>query len=82
MLDSSKDVDGIVETPPTTIDGGLWTNEEGLPGMLVAESAFWRSLLFEGASDVVLSLDEESFLVRRLRLVGGTGIGLSVESRF
>lgn len=82
MLDNSNDVDGIVETPPTTMDGGLCTNEEGLPGILVAKRVFWRSLLLEGASDVVLSLEEESFRVRRLRLVGGPGMGLSVDSLF
>lgn len=82
VLDSSNVVDGIVETPPTTIDGGLCTNEEGLPSILVFKSAFWRSLPLEGASDVVLSLEEESFLARRLRLACGTGTGLSVESLF
>ena len=64
------------------MDGGLCTNEEGLPGILVVKSTFWRSLLLEGASDVVLSLDEDSFLARRLRLAGGTGMGLSVDSLF
>lgn len=64
------------------MDGGLCTNEEGLPGILVVKRVFCRSLPFEGASDVVLSLEEESFLVRRFRLVGGTGMGLSVDSLF
>ena len=80
-LDNNNVVVGIVPTPPTTIDGGLCTNEEGLPNILVAGGNMTgRSLLLDGASDVVLSLDEDSFLALLLRL--GWGRGLSVESLF
>ena len=82
--DNNNDVEAIVPTPPTTMDGGLCANEEGLPGILVACWTACRSLLLEAASEVVLSFDEESFLARLLRFAwGGTFCkGVSVDSRF
>ena len=45
--------------------------------MAMAEGMMENSLPFEGASDVVLSLDEEGFLRRRLL---GFVLGLAAES--
>ena len=90
----NDDDDGRSSAPPVSIaspltlqpvwvvweDGGLLgVTEKGLRGML----AGWGggiSLALEGASDVVLSFDDESFLRRYFRLCWG--IETSVEGRF
>ena len=53
--------------------------EKGLRGILAAGGG-GISLALEGASDVVLSFDDESFLRRYFRLCWR--IGASVEGRF
>lgn len=88
------DDDGRSSAPPVSIaspltlqpvwvvweDGGLLgVTEKGLRGMLAAGGG-GISLALEGASDVVLSFDDESFLRRYFRLCWR--IGASVEGRF
>ena len=66
---------------PATVDGLLVTGKEGLAGTLTFGVArgCWVSLVCDGASDVVLSLEEDTFR-GRFRL--GGGIGASMEVRF
>ena len=62
------------------MDSGLLAvTEEGLVTWGGAERG-GMSLALEGASDVVLSFEDENFLARCLRFCGG--IGASVEYRF
>lgn len=60
--------------------GLLAVTEEGLKVTWEGAERGGMSLAFEGASDVVLSLEDDSFLGRYLRFCGG--IGASVDNRF